>query len=313
MNTCSGVPPHLTVVVDAHQGKHKGANTSAEAPARVEVILRALVRLGFKCFENTTPLTRTEHLDKLNCSFCTMPLEGERCFTCGSPKTHMWSYCRDKDGDTTYMTPYTNEIVQRASEMVKAAVVSGVKGFTFVLTRPPGHHACSGKRMGFCHHNFAIDVLDSARALGKTAVILDIDAHHGDGTEEELLKRSYGSYISLHGFGKHIYPGTGATSSERILNIPLPAETTDADWLSAYDVQANPWILGVAPDMIILSAGFDAHAEDIIAPLRLSTYAYTGLSQRLKSLGIPVLAVLEGGYHIPVLADCAVALVSAFL
>jgi acetoin utilization deacetylase AcuC-like enzyme len=221
-----------------------------------------------------------------------MPLKGERCSTCGSQKTNMWAYCNDKDGDTTYTTPYTKEIVKRASEMATASVAC-VKGFTFGLTRPPGQHACSGKRLGFCHHNFAIDVLDSAHALGKTAVILDIDDHHGDGTEEELLKRPYGSYISLHGFGKNIYPGTGATSSERILNIPLPVETTDAEWLSAYDAHATPWIMGAAPDMIILSAGFDAHADDTLAPLRLSTHAYTGLSKRLKCLGIPILAVLR--------------------
>lgn len=224
----------------------------------------------------------------------------------------MWTYCQDKDGDTTYMTPYTKEIVERAGQMTKDAVAS-VKGFTFILTRPPGHHACSGKRLGFCHHNFAIDALDAANALGKTAVILDIDAHHGDGTEEELLKRPYGSYVSLHAFGKNIYPGTGATSSDRVLNILLGSTTGDAEWLSAYDAQVTPWITSAAPDIIILSAGFDAHAEDTLIPLQLTSVAYRELSKRLKSLGIPVIAVLEGGYHLPVLADCAEALVSAFL
>ncbi len=195
--------------------------------------------------------------------------------------------------------------------MTKASVAS-VRGFTFVLTRPPGHHACEGKRLGFCHHNFAIDALDTAHELGKKAIILDIDAHHGDGTEAELLKRSYGHYISLHAFGKNIYPGTGGSSSDRILNIPLAPETGDIEWLGAYDAQAAPWIAREAPDIVILSAGFDAHAEDSLVPLRLSTDAYTGLSRRLKALGIPVLAVLEGGYCLSVLADCAHALVSAF-
>jgi acetoin utilization deacetylase AcuC-like enzyme len=280
-------------------------------PERVDVILSALTSLGAEIISNTTPLTQNEGLAEVNCSFCTMPYEGDICSTCGSKQTHIWSYCNDKDGDTTYMTPYTKEIVKRASAMAKASVAN-VRGFTFVLTRPPGHHACGEKRLGFCHHNFAIDALDAAHALGKKALILDIDAHHGDGTEAEIMERSYGSYVSLHAFGKNIYPGTGGSSSERILNIPLAPETGDREWLGAYDAQAAPWIAGYAPDILILSAGFDAHAEDSLVPLRLSTEAYAGLSRRLKDLGIPILSVLEGGYCLSVLADCACALVSAF-
>ena len=184
---------------------------------------------------------------------------------------------------------------------------------TFALTRPPGHHACSGKRLGFCHRNFAIDALEVAHRLGKTALILDIDAHHGDGTEAEIKKRGYGYYCSLHAFGPNIYPGTGSSSTDQCLNIPLAAASEDVDWISALTAFAGPWIRSKEPDMIILSCGFDAHADDSLVPLHVTSESYKSCSQFLKKLNVPVLAILEGGYHLPVLGPCVSAILSSYL
>lgn len=184
---------------------------------------------------------------------------------------------------------------------------------TFALTRPPGHHACSGKRVGFCHRNFAIEALDVAQRLEKTALILDIDAHHGDGTEAEIKKRGYGYYCSLHAFGPNIYPGTGSSSTDQCLNISLSPETGDMEWTSALTAFAGPWIRSVQPDVIILSCGFDAHANDSLVPLYLTSEAYKSCSKFLKGLNVPILAILEGGYNTPVLGPCVSAILSSYL
>lgn len=229
----------------------------------------------------------------------------------------VWSYVQDKDGDTTYQTPYTALIVERASELVKRHTLEICQGqgnvrFRFVLSRPPGHHACSNHRVGFCHRNFAIDALDTAFSEGKTAVILDIDAHHGDGTETEIRRRTYGYYCSIHAFGPNIYPGTGLESDEVALNLPLHAQSGDAEWCAALAI-ATTWIKRKKVDLVILSCGFDGHAADTLVPLHLTSQAYRSCSMALHSLNIPVLAILEGGYHVPVLGECVEAILSRFI
>jgi len=229
--------------------------------------------------------------------------------------TDIWSYVQDKDGDTTYQTPYTALIVERAAQMVRQHMVEICKGlgrFRFILSRPPGHHACTDTRVGFCHHNFAIDALDTAFRKGKRAVILDIDAHHGDGTETEIRRRGYGNYCSIHAFGPTIYPGTGLESDDVALNLPLPAKSGDAEWCAALAI-AITWIKKKKVDLVILSCGFDGHTEDTVVPLHLTSQAYRSCSMALHSLALPVLAILEGGYHIPVLGECVDAILSRFI
>ena len=229
----------------------------------------------------------------------------------------VWSYVQDKEGDTTYQTPYTALIVERARCLVirhMAQLCHGPRSreCRFILSRPPGHHACSDHRVGFCHRNFAIDALDTAYAAGKRAVILDIDAHHGDGTETEIRRRNYGYYCSIHAFGPHIYPGTGLESDDVALNLPLQSKSGDAEWCAALAI-ATTWIKEKAVDIVILSCGFDAHAADTIVPLHLTLQAYRSCSMALHSIGLPVLAILEGGYHIPVLGECVEAILSRFI
>jgi acetoin utilization deacetylase AcuC-like enzyme len=228
----------------------------------------------------------------------------------------VWSYVQDKEGDTTYQTPYTALIVERASQLVKRHTLEVCRGngqeFRFILSRPPGHHACTDHRVGFCHRNFAIDALDTAYAAGKRAVILDIDAHHGDGTETEIRRRNYGYYCSIHAFGSNIYPGTGLESDDIALNLPLQSKSGDAEWCAALAI-ATTWIKAKDVDLVIMSCGFDGHAADTIVPLHLTVQAYRSCSMALHSLQIPVVAILEGGYHIPVLGECVEAILSRFI
>jgi acetoin utilization deacetylase AcuC-like enzyme len=210
-------------------------------------------------------------------------------------------------GDTTYETSYTLEILNRASGIIKKGIdlLLDSRNMVFCLTRPPGHHSCEDKRAGFCHRNFAIEALDYLDSHGKKALILDIDAHHGDGTESEIVKRLYGTFISIHGFGKHIYPETGNVSiPNKVLNIPLPPSTTSDEWLHAFHTRIIPEIQCIKPDVIILSCGLDGHHKDQMMPLQLTEDTYSEFGKHLCSLNIPVLSILEGGYCIPVLGKC---------
>ena len=261
-------------------------------------------------------MQKTWQVSKINCSACTFTIDSNstRCIVCGTPVTNLWKYVGQIDGDTTYETPYTTTILDRASKIIQNGIDSiSAHKMVFCLTRPPGHHSCENKRAGFCHKNFAIEALDYIHSLHKSALILDIDAHHGDGTEEEIKKRPYGTFISIHGFGKNIYPGTGNASSERILNIPLPPTTNSEEWLNAFTTSAIPKINQVAPDIIILSCGLDGHRQDNMMPLQLTSKTYETFGNILSKLNIPVLSILEGGYHIPVLGECVENIIKSFI
>jgi acetoin utilization deacetylase AcuC-like enzyme len=256
-------------------------------------------------------------MKKQNCCACTFELDSDnpRCSICGSKQTHSWAYTQDVDGDTTFETPYTTIILDRARRMILQAAEGAMqRKLTLCLSRPPGHHACSDKkRKGFCHVNFVIDALDFFHGKGLRAVIVDIDAHHGDGTEHDILERDYGFYASIHGFGPNVYPGTGATSSDRILNLPLSKDSKDSEWFAAWNQKLIPFVKSVEPDILLLSCGLDAHEQDILAPLKLTTSSYNQIGRDLKSLNLPVFAILEGGYCLPVLGESMKGLVAAFL
>jgi acetoin utilization deacetylase AcuC-like enzyme len=317
---CCTKKPQVVIAYDAEHTKHKGPLSSPENPDRVDAIVNYLWEksyIDWDIMEEPLPTISHSRATQRNCSACTSPLRSNLCDICGSMTKDIWSYVQDKDGDTTYQTPYTDLIVERARCLVTRHMAQlchgpGSREFRFILTRPPGHHACRDYRIGFCHHNFAIDALDIAFAAGKKAIILDIDAHHGDGTEAEIRLRNYGYYCSIHAFGPNIYPGTGMVSDDAALNLHLPSSSGDAEWCAMMSL-ATSWIKDKAADIVILSCGFDGHAADTIVPLHLTLQAYRSCSMALYSLGLPVLAILEGGYHIPVLGECVEAILSRFI
>lgn len=282
------------------------------------MLVKALTELGLpvKRYEVANELFVTA-LSKRNCCACTSELKPteKRCWICGSKPSHDWTYTQDVDGDTTFETPYTTAIVARARAMIlQAAQTATSRSLTVCLSRPPGHHACSDKkRKGFCHANFIIDALDYFESQGKRAVIVDIDAHHGDGTEHDILQRNYGFYASIHGYGPNVYPGTGNTSSERILNLPLSKDAGTALWFEAWNSQLLPFVTSKNPDIILLSCGLDAHESDTVAPLKLTTECFGQIGKDLKALNLPIFAILEGGYCLSVLGDSMGAFVTPFL
>jgi len=296
---------------------HSGPKNTSEIPERIDVIINnlpkniELIKFNTILFKYKTILTR------FNCEFCTFQLESDNefCMLCDNLNTSEWCYVNHIEGDTTYMTPYTKIIVERAIIMIKEAIEKQIitkNNFTFCLTRPPGHHACSNNIVGFCHKNFAIEALDYlTNTFKKKCLILDIDAHYGDGTVIELEKRTYGYYVSLHGYGPNIYPGSGAyLVNERFCSLPLSSDTNSKEWLNKFKNEAIPFIKNKTCDIIILSAGFDGHKDDKIAPLLLDTYVYYKIGLILKDLSIPIFSVLEGGYELSILGNSVASLIN---
>jgi acetoin utilization deacetylase AcuC-like enzyme len=218
------------------------------------------------------------------------------------------------DADT-FTSPESYEIaLLAAGAAVQAAEHAIELGETaFALVRPPGHHAERDKPMGFClFNNVAVAAAAAiARGLSRVAVV-DIDVHHGNGTQWMFYDDPRVLYVSTHQFP--FYPGTGAADEIGIgpgkgftLNLPLPAGARDADYASAYETVAAR-LREYAPELLLISAGYDAHADDPLASMRVSTAGYAAIVRRLKdaatTVQCPIAAVTEGGYDLAALRAC---------
>jgi acetoin utilization deacetylase AcuC-like enzyme len=178
----------------------------------------------------------------------------------------------------------------------------------FCAVRPPGHHAERDRAMGFClFNNVAIGARYAQRkhSLEKIA-ILDWDVHHGNGTQHIFEDDPTVFYISLHQYP--FYPGTGARGERGVgegtgftLNIPLPAGTGEDRYLRAFDEEIVPALTDYKPDLLLISAGFDAHKDDPLGSMRLTEESFARFTTLVKDIA-PVVSVLEGGYNLEALA-----------
>jgi acetoin utilization deacetylase AcuC-like enzyme len=208
-----------------------------------------------------------------------------------------------------------------AGEMIRA-LLSGEAGVGFCAVRPSGHHAEPNLSMGFClFNNVAIAAELAIRELGAERVfIFDWDVHHGNGTAEAFRQRSDVLFASIHQSG--LYPGTGPISDigsgpgeGYTINLPVPAGSGEELWLSLLEHIVVPAAAEFRPDLVLVSAGFDAHAEDPLADCTLQTETFAEMSRHVRDLaaglGASLGAVLEGGYNPPVVAECVAATLAA--
>lgn len=211
----------------------------------------------------------------------------------------------DFDSDT----PFFPGIQDHARRAVGAALAAAEYAFTsgepvFSLMRPPGHHATASQAMGFCYLNsIAIAAFHARQALGANRVaVWDFDAHHGNGTEALLRGRENLLFTSVH--QSPGYPGTGTGSFENCHNWPVPPQTPPARHMAALRESLDQ-VIGFAPDLILVSAGFDAYVDDPITSMTLEKSDFATLGRWLHESKLPAAAILEGGYSpdLPLLID----------
>ena len=227
------------------------------------------------------------------------------------------------DADTV-MSQGSAQAALRAAGAVCAAVDNAITGWNrraFCAVRPPGHHATPSTAMGFClFNNVAVGAAHAIEAHGLERIaIVDFDVHHGNGTQDIFWCGPRVLYASSH--QSPLYPGTGAageTGVGNIVNAPLPAGAGSTAFRSAWDQQILPALESFAPQLLLISAGFDAHRLDPLANLNLETDDYRWITARLVDIAARhargrVVSSLEGGYSLTALRESVLAHVAALM
>jgi acetoin utilization deacetylase AcuC-like enzyme len=198
-------------------------------------------------------------------------------------------------------------------------VMAGPGRRALCLIRPPGHHACPSSGMGFCiYGNVAVAAADAIARfdLGRV-LIVDFDVHHGNGTQEIFYESSRVGFLSIHRYP--FYPGTGAKNETgsgaglgSVLNLPVRYGTPRPEYHAAFRAGLETLADRIRPELVLISAGFDAHAEDPVGDLGLEVEDFEVLTREIVSIaethaGGRIVSVLEGGYNVPILSGCVVA------
>jgi acetoin utilization deacetylase AcuC-like enzyme len=287
-------------------GLHDPGFGHPERPARYAAVTDAVGRAGARIAE--APRAAPDDLERVHAPAYLELVE---------------RFCRSGGGaldPDTVVGPVSWEAAVRAAGGAVAAVdeVAAGASAAFSLGRPPGHHAEPSRAMGFCVLNSAAVAAAHARdALGMERVaVLDWDAHHGNGTQAAFWADPAVLYVSLHQWP--FYPGTGAREERgegegegSTVNVPLPAGTSQERYLEAFRTEALPALTAFAPEILIVSAGFDAHRDDPLCSLGLDAGGFATLTAELDGIGAGRAFVLEGGYDLNALRDSLDAVIQA--
>lgn len=229
------------------------------------------------------------------------------------------------DADT-YVNRFSFDAASRAAGAAVGAAKAVLDGadLSVAFVRPPGHHATPSNAMGFClFNNVAIAARDMIQQHGlERVLILDWDVHHGNGTQDVFYHDPQVFFISMHQYP--FYPGTGGWEEQgshhamgSTLNVPLPAGLGDVGYLLAFEQLIEPAIEAFDPQLILLSAGFDAHWRDPLASMNLTVQGYHKMATHLRTVaakvGAPVAVVLEGGYDLDAIAHGMIATMKGLL
>jgi acetoin utilization deacetylase AcuC-like enzyme len=305
----------LGYVLDEIFVQHRAPSGHPERPARVEAVRDALIAAGIQ--------QRGQHVAIRPATYDELV------------RVHAAGYVQDleraiagKSGwidPDTYFSPGTWDAARAAAGSTAELALRVMKGELaqgIAVVRPPGHHATIAQAMGFCLLNNVAVAAAAARAAGAGRVaILDWDVHHGNGTQDIFWNDPDVLYLSVHQFP--YYPGSGAPTElggERArgatINVGLPAGSRDADYAAVFDHVFLPALARFKPDLLLISAGFDAFEHDPLAGMRVTKQGFAAMAKRLRAAaekwsGGRVVAVLEGGYDLDGLAGGMTATLAA--
>lgn len=294
--------------------QHDPGPGHAESPARLRAVLNALDQDRFAIVDRVEApratreqLLRVHTADHVDRILSITPDDG--------------TVRLDED---TLMSPASAEAGLRAAGALVAAVDAVMKGHTnraFCAVRPPGHHATQDTAMGFClFNNVAVAAAHALAAHGlKRVAIADFDVHHGNGTQDIFQREPRVLFMSSH--QSPLYPGTGSaeeTGVGNVINAPLSPGDGSYEFRELWDGVLLPRLHAFKPQLVLISAGFDAHRNDPLSDIRLQTEDYTWITERLVDIARThadgrVVSTLEGGYDLTALAASASAHVWALL
>ncbi|WP_372625612.1 histone deacetylase family protein [Arsukibacterium sp.] len=303
----------ITVFSHAFCRQHDVGTDHPECPERLDAINDQLIRSGLDYVlqqKDATAATRADLCRAhstlyVNELFAKAPTEG-----------HIWL-----DADTQMMNKTLQAALYAAGSGINAVdeVMQASDKQAFCAIRPPGHHATHEQAMGFCFFNniaIAAEYALNHYKLKRVAIV-DFDVHHGNGTEDIFKHEPRVLFCSS--FEYPLYPNTGAdTVSDHIINLPLPGGCKASQWRSAVSSNWLPALNAFAPELVLVSAGFDGHAEDEMAHFMLREDDYHWLATELKALANKhcqgrVVAMLEGGYALSALGRSVVAFLKGLM
>ena len=303
----------LLVATDPRYADHDPGRGHPERPARLRAVQDGLRSAGLDGATMELParratraelerVHRAEYLDQLE-AFCARG-----------------GGALDLDTAASVASWDTAVLAAGAGLAAVEALEAGRGTAAFCAVRPPGHHAVPGNAMGFCLLNNVAVAAAARRDRGDRVLVIDWDAHHGNGTQEMFWSDPDVLYVSMHEYP--LYPGTGRLDDigagagvGATVNFPLPAGATGDVYLHALDDVVEPIVERFAPQWVLVSAGFDAHRADPLTGLGLTAGDFADLATRVSAFGPPgrTVAFLEGGYDLDALRDSVAATASALV
>ncbi len=304
--------PRMLLFTHPSMLRHEPPRGHAEHPGRLQAVLDALE--GAALDRREAPFAERDAIARVH------PVRYIEALDPAFAETTNGAVRLDPD---TYLSEGSREAIYRAAGACVAAVdavLTGEDDMAFCAVRPPGHHAEPMSPMGFCiFNNVAIGALHALAAHGLARVaVVDFDVHHGNGTQTVAEREPRLMFASTH--QAPLYPGTGARSETglggNVVNAPLPAGCTSAEWRRAMEERVLPALDAFAPELILVSAGFDAHKADPLAQMELETEDFAWAGRQLRKTALHnckgrLVSTLEGGYDLEALAGSAAAYLAA--